>query len=255
MTWPEPSAVRWWLWPNVLALDAPAVAVVWQRFLGDSFGVAVPDIASVVLALVVWAIYLIDRLMDGRRGDVQPRHRFAATHTVLVTALAAVALLAAAPLVHCLPAPFIAAGAVVALLVTAYLALVHAVAPTLGGPKELLVGILFAAGVAIPLIASETGPHLWFTSVGAFGLLCWLNCRLIDRWEAASQPPSVEESLLGGATLAMSATCPRSLGVALAAAVGFLLLLHLRHRRLGSDVSRVLADVALLTPVLVCGLA
>ena len=61
--------VPWWLWPNLLGLDAPAVAVVWQRFLADASGVAVPVAASAVLALVVWGIYLTDRRLDARAGN------------------------------------------------------------------------------------------------------------------------------------------------------------------------------------------
>src|SRR5947208_1712495 len=58
----------WWLWPNLLALDAPAVAVTWQLFLAAKAPVAVPLAASVVLALVVWGVYLTDRAVDAATG-------------------------------------------------------------------------------------------------------------------------------------------------------------------------------------------
>ncbi len=58
----------WWALPNAAALDAPVVAVVWQRFLADRFGVSVPWAATAALAAAVWAVYLGDRWLDARRG-------------------------------------------------------------------------------------------------------------------------------------------------------------------------------------------
>jgi hypothetical protein len=76
---PDPAPVPWWLVPNVLALDAPAVAVAWQRFLGRQAGVAVPWAATAALAAAVWAVYLADRRLDARRGRLDAdRHRAAA---------------------------------------------------------------------------------------------------------------------------------------------------------------------------------
>ena len=83
MEFQEPTAVPsipWWLWPNVLAFDAPLVGVVWQRFLGSVFDVAIPLSASVVLALVIWAVYLSDRWLDAgprKLPESGDRHRFA----------------------------------------------------------------------------------------------------------------------------------------------------------------------------------
>ena len=53
-----------WLWPNLLSLDAPLVALVWQDFAAHSFGHPLRLPARIVLALTVWAIYVVDRLLD-----------------------------------------------------------------------------------------------------------------------------------------------------------------------------------------------
>jgi hypothetical protein len=238
----------WWLWPNVLALDAPAVAVAWQTFLAHAFAAPVPPAAPAVLGLVVWGVYLADRRLDARAGHAaQPRHRFAAAHPTAVAAVAAVALLAAAALALTLPTPYLVAGGAVAACVGGYFVLVHAVPRSPGG-KERLVGLLFAAGVAVPLAASAADPVGWLPAVGGFALLCWLNCRLIDHWEgdAAGTLPAV---LLAAPVVACAAFAPPAVGVALAASAGLLLLLHGSRRRTGPRLARVLADVALLTPL------
>jgi hypothetical protein len=248
---PGAAGVRWWLWPNVLALDAPAVAVVWQRFLGDTFGVEVPVAASVVLGLVVWGIYLVDRRLDGvHAATSQPRHRFAKQHANLVTLLAVFAFLLATVLAATLPFAYLTAGGIIAVLVAGYFALVHLVKAQLDGGKELLVGVLFAAGVAIPLIASGVEPRLSLPAVVGFGLACWLNCRLIERWETGSAQELIIESVLGISVVACGAVSQRPITFPLGATAVLLLLLHVLNRRIGSEPARVLADVALLTPLL-----
>ena len=73
MTAETAATIPWWLWPNVLALDAPTVAVVWQRFLGWAFDSPVPAVASVVLGLTVWSIYLADRWWTPEAGPCTSR--------------------------------------------------------------------------------------------------------------------------------------------------------------------------------------
>ena len=250
MTEPDATAVEWWLWPNVLALDAPIVAVVWQRFLAGSFGVPVPGAASVVLGLVVWAIYLLDRRFDAARPEsVQPRHTFARRNSSLVTALALTALGAAALLATALPRAYIEVGAVVAGLVAGYFGLVHLTGTALSVAKEALVGVLFAVGVSVPLIASEIPLVVWLPPSTAFGLLCWLNCVLIEQWESGPRGLGVVPASLGVAVVLCGATSPTAVHVALGAAAALLALLHAVRLRTGTRLARVLADVALLTPL------
>ena len=55
-----------WLWMNLLSLDAPLVAIVWQDFLARCYPSVLFPVGRWVLGLTVWAIYLADRLMDVR---------------------------------------------------------------------------------------------------------------------------------------------------------------------------------------------
>jgi hypothetical protein len=73
--------------------------------------------------------------------------------------------------------------------------------------------------VAVPLLAAGPPAPAWLPSVAAFGAVCWLNCRLIDRWESVAPAASWADGLLGGAILAVSAGLPNAVGAAVAGAV------------------------------------
>src|SRR5947209_6601400 len=52
------------LWLNLVCLDAPVVAVLWQWLFGHSFGLQITAAARVALFLTAWLIYLADRFAD-----------------------------------------------------------------------------------------------------------------------------------------------------------------------------------------------
>lgn len=250
----EPAVRPWWLWPNLLSLDAPAVAVVWQLFLAAEANVDVPLAAVVVLGLVVWGVYLADRSLDAARGCVDSdRHQFAAKHPALQFGLGGCAFLAAGILAFvALPHDYLTTGAAVATVTGAYLLAVHAGRRWLGaGAKELSVGVVFAAGVSVPLAADATAGGAWLPGVTAFAGLCALNCLLIARWEEPIATASRWAFALAGLAVcaALAAAPDVMLAVALSAAA--LALLHVGRRAMSVRAARVLADVALLSPLLV----
>jgi hypothetical protein len=244
----------WWLWPNLLSLDAPAVAVVWQQYLAARAGVTVPTAAAAVLGLVVWGVYLADRWLDARRGvQTAERHRFAAAHPRAVAIAAVFALVVAAVLAAELPPEYLEVGGVTAVALAGYLMAVHAgLDELLPGAKEAAVGLVFGGGVAVPLIADASpGATDWLAGVVAFAGLCWLNCALISRWEEprADAPPGW--TLLAAAGVAVSAAAldgPPSAAPVLVSA-GLLGVLHLARGSLSARLRRVLADAVLLTPL------
>src|SRR4051794_36685341 len=82
----------WWQWPNLLGLDAPIVAIVWQALLGAAGHAAIALPGRLGLFLAVWAVYLTDRLLDARTpartGATEPaRHQFAREHGRILLAL------------------------------------------------------------------------------------------------------------------------------------------------------------------------
>jgi hypothetical protein len=250
----------WWLWPNVLGLDAPLVAVVWQLFLATVAGVAVPLAASAVLALVVWGVYLADRGLDAHRGAADTdRHRAAGRYRTVWLGLAAAALLAAATLaVTALPQAYLTAGCAVGAFTLGYFAAVHLIRTQIGrarGVKEVSVGVLFAAGVSVPLVAEARAAAGWLWGTLAFAALCWLNCTLISVWEdgAEAGPPAWLAPTAGVVAVAAGLGAPRSVAVAVCASAAALAALHTLRLRVSSRVVRVLADVVLLTPLFVWG--
>ncbi len=245
----------WWIWPNLLSLDAPVVAVLWQRFLAAQFGVVLPAATSVVLALVVWGVYLLDRGLDARAGhelEAAQRHSFARRYRRALIAVGALALLIGAALAFAiLPSASLIGGAIVGVVMGLYLAVVHFTRRGLGGGKELAVGLVFASGVAIPL-AVRTGESvaLWWPAVVGFAAICYLNCVLIDHWEQ-NRGGLRWASLSVLIALAVAFASPIAVSIALCAALALMLLLHLYRTRLSLPALRVLVDVALLTPLFV----
>lgn len=254
----EPAARPWWLWPNLLSLDAPAVAVVWQLFLAAEANVDVPLAAAVVLGLVVWGVYLADRSLDAVRGCADSdRHRFAAKHPSLQIGLGGTAFLAAGILALIgLPQRYLAVGATVATVTGAYLLAVHTSRHWLGaGAKELSVGVVFAAGVSVPLAAEAGSPHFWLPVIVAFAGLCALNCLLIARWEEPAVTAPRWAFALAGLAVCAALAAPPDVILAVALSAAALTLLHFGRRAVSVRAARVLADVALLSPLLVAVLS
>jgi hypothetical protein len=249
----------WWLWPNLLCLDAPLVTVLWQRFLAFALGVRIPVAAGVALAGVVWGIYLLDHWLDGRAEfshEWASRHLLARRHSVaFLLAAGSSFLLAFLVALAGLAAPYWYWGLALGAGVIAYLAAVHFSPfgrPLRRGGKELAVGIVIGIGVGLPLVAEAPDRFgEWWPAVGGFAALCWLNCRLIATWEAQPGTVGSWKRLTIAATLtALGAiSAPRPVAVAFLWSLALLGGLHLVRRRLADAALRVLADAALLTPI------
>ena len=183
---------RWWLWPHLLGLDAPLVALTWQDWWGRSVHEPLAPGQRVVLGFGVWLIYLADRLADSARDrpgdDAAVRHAFARTHRpplLALSVLIAVVLVVVAPLV--LSDGQFRGGLVLLGAVGVYFWLIHRrVSPRWTGrlPKEAAVGGMFALGTAffvlcrpVPVAASMG------MAVVLFGGVCFVNCALITVWE------------------------------------------------------------------------
>jgi len=264
---PQPPRTPLWLLPNLLSLDAPLVAVVWQDLLARSTASPLRWPARLVLGLTVWAIYLADRLLDVRRPAVGPesaRHSFYRRHRrgAALLLLAVVSADAAVTIFLLRPAVF-HTGLFALAGVLSYLAVVHL---GLGWrpPKEILVALLFVTGtflVAWTWDAAEGRPLL--LPAAAFFLLCLANLVAIETWEwrelrveASGRPQPLVLGL--GAhlplwTAALGAACllfgSSPWFGAVGAAAALTAALTLVGRRLPLTVRRVLIDAVLLTPL------
>ena len=244
---------RLWLWPNLLSLDAPLVAVLWQTLFLRCLGAPVRWLPALLLFLTVWLIYVADRLLDARTGWTKtPRHEFyrrnfrKALNTWIVV-LAATAGLVCWGLTY----PVLLRGFAMLAAVFLYLVAVHQLSSGVWvGLKEAAVAVLFALGTSLPAWGSVRSPHDALTVV-LFSILCWVNCIAIEQWEngPARLPVSVIAGIIAVGGLVLLHHDRPILAGAESASLFALVLLDGMHHKLSRDALRVLADVALLTPL------
>ena len=207
---PAPLATRAWLWPNLLSLDAPIVAVLWQALFLRCFHATFDRLVAGLLMLSVWLIYAADRWLDvwkrpAANGDRSPtsnqtlladhqrdreaailqepaRHRFYRRHwrrmlPVWIAAFAMATWLAWTRL----PPILFERGIALLAAIGVYFAFVH-FAPWRWWPKEFAVAILFAMGTSLAAWGHVRSP-VDVATIVLFCALCWINCAAIERWE------------------------------------------------------------------------
>ena len=266
----------WWLWPNVLSLDAPVVALVWQAAFARILAVELGWTQRGLLAVCVWLAYCGDRLLDARRLPAGPvdsaRHAFARDHARPFAAAWSVGLALAAAMALQMSAREMLAGAGLLAAVGVYFLLHHLQSSRerAGRWKEPMAGLVFAVGALffVTLNLQITVPFV--LAALAWGGLCAMNCMVIAGWDrerdAAMAQPSMARRWAGmeralpmmalgwvGLALGAAALDARWLPLALALAASALALLELARRPelFSAEARRVWADAVLLTPLLV----
>jgi hypothetical protein len=220
---------RWW---HLLSLDAPTVAAVWSWSIGLAAGIHLPWTALLLLVLGTWLVYVADRILDGLLATpsaLRERHFFYARHRIgfLIASAPVTALLLWLIVARMNPtARFDDIAVFSAALI--YFCIVHMRGPAAERwlPKELAVGIVFAAATAVPAwsrlpMASAGGSIsvrvILIVVTLFFAALCWLNCVAIEKWERARQ--ILSEQLMPHSTTrwAQKHLQPLCIAVALAA--------------------------------------
>lgn len=266
-----------WLWPNLLGLDAPAVAVSWQILFGRNFGAELPTALHLVLGLSVWCIYLADRLYDTIRTDATVvgtgRLMFTRKHFKTLAAILIIASLLNIGLIACyVPEKLIITGLITAFLLGVYYLFRLNAGMRIAAriPREILCGMIFSLGCVITTHSfAPPGTNEWRFWLAAFflGLLFSSNCILISIWEreedlAASDRSIATDSprifrhigntiiLLGIASLALapSGLWKIHLAIALSAYAQWIALHY--ENRMSKPMLRVLGDAVLLSPLL-----
>lgn len=266
-----------WLWWNVLSLDAPTVAIAWALLFARVGKIDVPAATVAVLAFAVWLIYLVDRVLDPITvvdpSALRERHRFCARHRTGVCVCAALGVVLSVWLAYRrLNVADVRAGMLLVMLVGVYMLCVHfgGAAVSRFFPKEAAVGVIFAAGTALPVWSqlkalSWSGISLW----ALFAMICTLNCTAIESWEKQAIAKSTivcpQTIKWAGLSIGVFATLAAAVSLpvfflfprehaAVAASTGaalLILLLNLFRTRLSGNLLRVLADGALLAPAIV----
>lgn len=139
-------------------------------------------------------------------------------------------------------------------------------------PKEMCIGILFAAGCGLSAGLQATANELAISALlPMFGFVCFTNCSLISVWEETVDREHGQSSLslqlaqhrriihqlawfgiVVGALVALTpVTHPlRESGLCIAVSSALLALIDHHQQKLGWQAAHVLADIALLTPPL-----
>jgi hypothetical protein len=276
----QPSVSKsapWWLWPTILSLDAPAVALAWQDLLARAAGSAATPAERFVLGSSVWLAYSADRWIEGWRlapDQIQThRHRFYQQWRWPLFVAWAVVLAADVAVAVCgLTHAGLEAGALLLLLVAAYLLSHQLVHRGRAGraPKEACVAFLLGSGaVVFTLVHPGATLRTLVLPLGLFMVLCFANCALISVWEDEVDRRHGQTSLalqfragsalargLPWAVAALAAVSlvlgpPADRAAAASAAVSGVLLaiVNRSEPRTGRRAARVLADAVLLTPL------
>lgn len=269
----------WWLYPNLLSLDAPLVALAWLHVFGKAWGLGYhPTSAYVCLGLVVWSIYVFDRLLDvsmmsATPEKMEPRHRFHQRHRKWLTGLLVAAMVGAIYLlVTEMPYSIFRYLLMGGIMVAGFFGLSMLASENrdeVGLSKNLMAGIAFAYGTAMTAHVYRgelTVGHLMMSrEFICFGVLCMINIASIDFWEHSKRSDDEEVKandeltvmlpllLLALTTIlfALQQSHMRPFYYAILSGVALLYLLNRRRSEFSMDALRVLADVTLLAPVLV----
>lgn len=278
-----------WLWPNLLSLDAPLVAVAWLHMFARAWRVDFhPWHAYAALALAVWIIYVLDRLLDVRmRSPDDPslglRHHFHAKHwkgfvAAMVLAIAALLWL----ILKQLPVELFRYAIPMVAMVGGFFVLVILMPSTKEIPyfRNILAGMTFGFGTALAAhiyVPMETfGEMMQSREVFSFGVLCVLNISAIHLWEHSrrSDDPEIRAAdelsltlpliLLGAAAIwfayldnpgmfkqSVEGSDPqtRPFFYAVLISAALLQVVNRTRDRYSMDALRSLADVAMILPL------
>jgi len=231
-----PRALAFW---HLASLDAPTVAIVWSLAFAWAGRVQLPMWVPLLLALVTWSVYVIDRLLDASAGIREPsshilreRHIFHWRHRRMLLPMAIGSACAALVIILVFMPPITRArDSVLAAAALAYFSGVHSGCgawkfpfrwPRSFARKEFFVAVLFTAGCALPawhqphmLAAPSRAAWAFWIPAAAFAALAWLNCTCIQRWESSGASR--------GAPLASANRMPHSRRPAMVFIAGLLL--------------------------------
>jgi hypothetical protein len=265
------------VWLNLLCLDAPIVAVAWQWLFGRIFAAQLTLPVRELLFLTAWLIYLADRFADiiGLRPEspISLRHQFCRGHMVgWWIAIVVIFFFDLSIAIRNLDLQMFLLGGTLAALCFLYLFLNR----SLGGKwpllpmKEKAIGLLFAAGTALGVVAHLPGLTIAFgVALLLFAILCTYNCLSIAAWERELDEAQAKATFMTGWPKAARALDAIGYGLVVAA-IGFgliwrfalplwlclagsaFLLVRLNNSaHLARDRRTALADIVMLTPFLV----
>lgn len=284
----EKERAPWWLWPNLLSLDAPLVALAWAWMFSKAWGVvSVPYQLWVVIGISVWIVYALDRIVDARRSndasDLARRHYFHRRHEkVFMVGIGLGASLCVYTVLFTTAQTVLQYGLFVMLCSVFYffLSVKGSGVGRSGIGKNLVAGLTFAYGASAGVHAYSPvlpfGDMVFSSEVLLFAALCVINMTAIDFWQLEGEEDEDASAVLnlatlligGGAMFIYMSTLQREsvffnedyyheqifykpFAVGLLVGAASLFLLNQARRRIEAEAYRVLVDVAVAAPVFV----
>lgn len=268
----------WWLWPNLLNLDSPILALIWQEQFARIAGVNLTISERILLFCCTWLIYCADRMLDVLKSNTKAetgRHKIHQKGQRVWIVISAILLITALFLAfnHLNNLAWMAGGIVFG-LTTIHFAATHWL-PILRiriWPKEWHVGIVFSMGCALQVWSLK--PDAWLNLILptlSFGALCAISCSHITVWEVVTADRHNSDSLinahyrfvnrlswfdigLGVLCLVLAVifnpTEIQKAFIAVAISAFALAWIHDRHNQFSTNLLRTFADIGLYTPIL-----
>lgn len=173
-----------WLWPHVLSLEAPLVAVLWLLALARQSHFSLMPGVVAGLAVTVWMIYVADRLLDAwgkPAGELSLRHRFYQKwRWVFLAGVLPVAFVYLVWLaLWVVPVGLLAHVAVQVLPVLLYLVLYSVISPSLR--RRLLMAGVFLLLVFLNVLPLPFATRLAVSMLVAGALLTLFSLNLQER--------------------------------------------------------------------------
>jgi hypothetical protein len=248
--------IRFWQWPNILAIDAALIALLWHLVFATISGQNASFATASVLGLSVWLTYTADRLFDVAKLPPSRlyslRHRFAKRHakTLWKLWLSTLIIDLSIALIG-LKTHQLLKGLILLVFCLLYTGLNQKLSDRFF-PKELCVAIIYAAGVVVLLLPTA---ELWIAA-GFLMLLCLINCLIISFNERDIDDAMKTRSIarfVPRLPIVLYACCMPMFGILkqqwllpLGVSLTALILVHALRKRLSVESFRVLADAALL---------
>ncbi len=281
----------WWLYLNLLSLDAPLVALIWLHIFASTWRLGYhPAESYIALGIAVWAIYVGDRLLDiSLYGDskerLEPRHHFHQKHRkwlrLLVGALVLFAIFLVLTKMPIAIYTYLLLGGVLVAGFFGLSMLSSQEGDDIPYLKNIIAGLAFAYGVAMTA-------HVYRFEVGVmdllisremlcFTVLCIVNIAAIDLWEHSRRSSDVEVKAADELTLTLPLVLvtvasflftlqamqheqhmddsdgvkTSAFYLAILTASVLLYMLNRNRSKFSIDALRVMADVSLMVPLLV----
>ncbi|MFU8893958.1 MAG: hypothetical protein ACNA8L_10045 [Luteolibacter sp.] len=204
-----------WLYPSLLSLDAPLVAMAWLYVFAKAWRVNyLPWTAYAALAIAVWVVHVVERLHRAKRREAYglplgERHAFHRRHARGFLAIAVFASLGLVALVLvALPMSIFGYLVICGVLVAGYFVMSRIEgghAHDIAYGKHFLAGAAFAYGIAMiaHVFLPAVGKHDLVTSREflTFAVLCVIHLCAIDFWEKSALHANDEEGASGELSL------------------------------------------------------